>query len=201
MVLPMQAIYADQSPDHTSDQATVSTDSKDNPLEQVVGLVLQEINLFQGAKGLELWRLHATWAHLSQDGDVINVGQPHVRYALGDSGLPDEEEIKNAPQDVIDVTAKAGQITDHQRHLSLTDEVIVTRLDNTIHSQRMEYDSNTRIMLFPQGAVLENNRGSGTVSLLEWNLDKNEITATQGVEVILKPRTAPQNSQHNTPQK
>ena len=55
-----------------------------NPLEEVAGLAIKGINLFQGNKGLELWRLKASWAHMSQNGDTIDVDKPVVRYALGE---------------------------------------------------------------------------------------------------------------------
>lgn len=72
----------------TSETDASSGERPANPLEQAVGLAIQGIRLFQGEKGLELWRLNATWAHLSQDGEIINVDSPHVVYALGDTGLP-----------------------------------------------------------------------------------------------------------------
>lgn len=187
-----------------------------NPLEQAVGLAIQGIRLFQGDKGLELWRLNATWAHLSQDGEVINVDNPHVVYALGDTGLPPsrpgapditarenatdtpaptpplsaegEQAVSPPEADVLDVMAQKGRITDHQQRLSLWDDVVITRFGDTITGPRLEYDSATRVMTFPNGATLESERGSGTAAVLHWDLAKNEITGLNGVEVILKPR-------------
>lgn len=39
-----------------------------NPLEEAAGLAIKGINLFQGDKGIELWRLKASWAHLHAGG-------------------------------------------------------------------------------------------------------------------------------------
>ena len=60
------------------------------------GLAIKGINLFQGNKGLELWRLKASWAHMSQNGDTIDVDKPVVRYALGEGSAsnPDEDVYK-----------------------------------------------------------------------------------------------------------
>ncbi|MFR3458495.1 MAG: hypothetical protein ACLTTU_09370 [Bilophila wadsworthia] len=93
-----------------------------NPLEEVAGLAIKGINLFQGNKGLELWRLKASWAHMSQNGDTIDVDKPVVRYALG------EGSASNPDDDVLDVQAQLGKITDNQRFLTLWDDVVITAM-------------------------------------------------------------------------
>lgn len=196
-----------------------------NPLENAVGLALQGIHLFQGNKGLELWRLKANWALISQDGDVINVEKPHILYALGETGLPTEEndpdqknpnltanndqEKTEKPQqkaqkseqesepDILDVTAQKGKISEHQRFISLWGDVVVLRLGDTVKAPRMEYDSTTRIMTFPEGAYVENDRGNGTAKLLQWDLVKDEIIGQNGIEVIISPQTDPQTDQND----
>ena len=115
-----------------------------NPLEEVAGLAIKGINLFQGNKGLELWRLKASWAHMSQNGDTIDVDKPVVRYALG------EGSASNPDDDVLDVQAQLGRITDNQRFLTLWDDVVITRYDDVITSSRMNYDANKRLMTFPR---------------------------------------------------
>ncbi|MEG2140761.1 MAG: LPS export ABC transporter periplasmic protein LptC [Bilophila sp.] len=153
-----------------------------NPLEEVVGLAIKNINLFQGNKGVELWRLNASWAHLSQNGDTIDVDKPVIRYALGD------DSVSKADSDVLNVKADKGRITDNQRFLSLWDNVLVTRYDDTLTGSRMNYDAPTRTMVFPEGAVLESPTASGTAKIFTWDLAKNELYGTNGVLVVLKPR-------------
>ena len=131
-----------------------------NPLEEVAGLAIKGINLFQGNKGLELWRLKASWAHMSQNGDTIDVDKPVVRYALG------EGSASNPDDDVLDVQAQLGRITDNQRFLTLWDDVVITRYDDVITSSRMNYDANKRLMTFPEGAALESPTASGTATFL-----------------------------------
>ena len=132
-----------------------------NPLEEVAGLAIKGINLFQGNKGLELWRLKASWAHMSQNGDTI---------------------------DVLDVQAQLGKITDNQRFLTLWDDVVITRYDDVITSSRMNYDANKRLMTFPEGAALESPTASGTATFFTWDLATNEMHGSGGVLVVLKPR-------------
>ena len=128
-----------------------------NPLEEVAGLAIKGINLFQGNKGLELWRLKASWAHMSQNGDTIDVDKPVVRYALG------EGSASNPDDDVLDVQAQLGRITDNQRF---------TKAE----------------MTFPEGAALESPTASGTAAFFTWDLATNEMHGSGGVLVVLKPR-------------
>ncbi len=153
-----------------------------NPLEEVAGLAIKGINLFQGNKGLELWRLKASWAHMSQNGDTIDVDKPVVRYALG------EGSASNPDDDVLDVQAQLGRITDNQRFLTLWDDVVITRYDDVITSSRMNYDANKRLMAFPEGAALESPTASGTATFFTWDLAANEMHGSGGVLVVLKPR-------------
>ena len=153
-----------------------------NPLEEVAGLAIKGINLFQGNKGLELWRLKASWAHMSQNGDTIDVDKPVVRYALG------EGSASNPDDDVLDVQAQLGRITDNQRFLTLWDDVVITRYDDVITSSRMNYDANKRLMTFPEGAALESPTASGTAAFFTWDLATNEMHGSGGVLVVLKPR-------------
>ena len=153
-----------------------------NPLEEVAGLAIKGINLFQGNKGLELWRLKASWAHMSQNGDTIDVDKPVVRYALG------EGSASNPDDDVLDVQAQLGRITDNQRFLTLWDDVVITRYDDVITSSRMNNDANKRLMTFPEGAALESPTASGTAAFFTWDLAANEMHGSGGVLVVLKPR-------------
>ena len=168
-----------------------------NPLEEVAGLAIKGINLFQGNKGLELWRLKASWAHMSQNGETIDVEKPVVRYALG------EGSASNPGDDVLDVKADFGKITDNQHFLTLWDDVVITRFDDVITSSRMHYDTTKRFMTFPEGAALDSPTASGTARVFTWDLARNEMVGSEGVLVILKPRTesatAPETPQSDEP--
>lgn len=157
-----------------------------NPLEEVVGLAIKNINLFQGNKGVELWRLKASWAHLSQNGDTIDVDSPKIRYALGESSVSDPLS------DILMVESDKGRITDNQRFLTLWENVVVTRFEDVLTGPRMNYDGTTRTMVFPEGAALDSPTASGTAEVFTWDLAKNELYGTNGVLVVLKPRQSPE---------
>ena len=96
---------------------------------------------------------------MSQNGDTIDVDKPVVRYALG------EGSASNPDDDVLDVQAQLGKITDNQRFLTLWDDVVITRYDDVITSSRMNYDAKKRLMTFPERVALESPTASGTATL------------------------------------
>ena len=149
-----------------------------NPLAEQIGLALEGISLFQGDKGAELWRLKASFAHLARDGEDINVDKPVVRYTLGPPGSTD----------YLDVVAEKGRITDHQRHILLQDQVVVTRGTQRVTAPRLEYDAATRVMRFPDGASLDAPGHRGHATLFSWNLATNVMEGEKGVEVVFKAR-------------
>ncbi len=146
-----------------------------NLMNNALGLALQGISLFQGSDGNELWRLKASWAHMSQEGDEITVDEPVMRYLLGDPGS----------EDFLDVTSEKGRVTDEQRHLALWGDVTLTRYDEKVTAKRMEYDSVTRQMVFPDGAFFANPKATGRASLFTWDLATNTMTGSNGVEIVL----------------
>lgn len=146
--------------------------------DNALGLALQGISLFQGNKGAELWRLKASWAHLSQEGDVIDVDSPKVRYLLGDPGS----------EDFLDVVSQKGKVTDHQRYLKLWGDVHLTRFTEVLDAPVLDYDATTRVMVFPEGARLEGPTFFGTTTLLTWDLASNTLIGENGVMVVLKPQ-------------
>lgn len=144
--------------------------------EDMLGLAIKGISLFQGESGLELWRLKASWAHITEEGGVIDVDSPVVRYTLGDPAL----------EDYMDVAAQKGRITDNQRHLALWGDVVVTRAEQKVTGPRLDYDAATRTMVFPEGAQLDGPSASGESRLFTWNLADNVMIGEGGVSILLK---------------
>lgn len=155
---------------------TAPETQSDKAPEDMLGLAIKGISLFQGEGGLELWRLKASWAHMTEEGGVIDVDSPVVRYTLGDPAL----------EDYLDVVAQKGRITDNQRHLALWGDVVVTRAEQKVTGARLDYDAATRTMVFPEGAQLDGPSASGSSRLFTWNLADNVMTGEGGVSILLK---------------
>ena len=154
-----------------------------------IGLAIQGISLMNGEGGVELWRLKATWGHLSQNGDTVTVDKPLVRYTLGDPAL----------EDYLHVRSEQGRITDAQRYLRLWDDVQLTRGEETVTGAVLDYDAKTRVLVFPEGAFLQGPKGELRTDVLTWKLDDNILKADGNVDVLLLPRTEPESAADSAP--
>ena len=143
-----------------------------------IGLAIQGISLMNGEDGIELWRLKATWGHLSQNGDTVTVEKPVVRYTLGDPAL----------EDYLHVRSNQGRITDAQRYLRLWDSVLLTRGEEVVTGTVLDYDAKTRVLVLPEGATLLGPKGNLRTDVLTWKLDDNILKADGNVDVLLLPR-------------
>lgn len=140
-------------------------------LQDAVGLALKGIELVQGEKGIELWRMKATWAALRQEKGVIDVDSPDIVYRVGDDEIP------------LHVVADKGQVLDGQKFLRLWDHVVCTYKDNVLRAPLMTYNSTSRLMVFPDGADIEGTDSKGKAKHLTWDLVTNVIEGTGGVRV------------------
>lgn len=154
-------------------------------LEDAVGLALKGVELVQGEKGVELWRLKATWAALRQERGVIDVDSPDIVYKVGDAEEP------------LHVVAPKGEVLDNQTFIRLWDEVVCTYKEYVLTSTLMTYNSTVRRMVFPDGAHIVGPTSQGNATRLSWNLATNIIEGDGGVKVhwSAAPRTAPGNAQ------
>lgn len=178
---PATAPNAQSAAKSASDTPSSAEIAKNSSLDGALGLALQGISLFSGEKGAELWRLKASFAHLIREGDNIDVDEPVVRYTMGNPGDPDFQT------DFLDVKADKGRVTDNQRHITLWDNVDVRRFNEVMTGPRLDYDSQTRTMVFPEGATLDGPKASGEAALLTWDLGNNVLIAENNVIVIIKP--------------
>lgn len=156
------------SPNTSPDASEYAAESA---TEDAIGLALKGINLVQGEKGIELWRLKANWAALNEEGGKINLEKPDVVYRVGDGETP------------LHVTADKGQVEQNQQALLLRENVVCTYEGYILHAPLMTYDGKTRTMTFPDGAHIESHKTSGFAQILTWHLDTNTIEGHEGVRV------------------
>lgn len=161
-------------------QATSPKDTKEDALTEAVGLALKGIELAQGEKGIEMWRLKATWAAVKQEQGRIDVDAPDVTYRVGDNA--------DTP---LRMVSKKGEITDNQRFLRMWEDVVGTYQDDTLHAPLMTYNATSRIMVFPDGANLKGASFSGNATRLSWSMADNIIRGEEGVSAIFESTRLP----------
>ena len=139
-------------------------------------LAVKGISLLQGEKGFEFWRLKAEWAAMHQEGGVIDVREPKVRYTLGDGG----------GDDYVYVSSDLGRVTDGQRILTLWRNVRLTRDDAVVTGPKLVYTADDRVALFSDGAELDSLQLSGRFARLRWDMGRRRIAGEEGIDVTFK---------------
>lgn len=171
MALEEHGQQSASSDGEVQDEDSVADNTDSNAMEKAVGLALKGINLVQGEKGLELWRLKATWASLREEGGQIDVEMPDMVYRVGDAEMP------------LHVTANKGNVAQNQQFLRLWENVVCTYDDYTLRAPLMTYDGKSRTMTFPDGAHVENAKTKGFAHMLRWDLNTNIIEGLEGVTI------------------
>ena len=151
-----------------------------DPVIEAATLAIKGINLLQGEKGFEFWRLKAEWAAMHQENDVIDVREPKVRYTLGEDGR----------EDYVYVSSDLGRVMDGQRILTLWQRVRLTHGEAIVTGPKLVYTANDRIALFLDGAELDSPEMSGTFTRLRWSMGQKQIEGEEGIDVTFKARAS-----------
>lgn len=136
---------------------------------------MKGIELVQGEKGIELWRLKATWAQLRQSNNVIDVDSPDLVYQM-DGGKQ------------LRIVAKKGEVQQQVQVVRMWDEVHATHEQHELFANLMVYNGTRRVMYFPEGARIEGQTLSGNATRLEWDVADNVLRGSDGVSMLLTPR-------------
>jgi LPS export ABC transporter protein LptC len=151
-------------------------------LEEAVGVAMKGIELVQGEKGIELWRLKATWAQLRQSNNVIDVDSPDLVYQM-DGGRQ------------LRIVAQKGEVQQQVQLVRMWDDVHATHDRHELFSSLMVYNGTSRTMYFPEGARIEGQSLSGNATRLEWDVAADVLRGSDGVSLLLMPRADDKNGQ------
>lgn len=144
-------------------------------LEEAVGVAMKGIELVQGEKGIELWRLKATWAQLRQSNNVIDVDSPDLVYQM-DGGRQ------------LRIVAQKGEVQQQVQLVRMWDDVHATHDRHELFASLMVYNGTSRTMYFPEGARIEGQSISGNATRLEWDVAADVLRGNDGVSLLLMPR-------------
>lgn len=143
-------------------------------------LKIESFQLASGEKGNELWRLEAECATITHNGENIELESPSARYMLGNP----------ADNDCIYVTASNGRVSDNRQTVSLWGNVKIVHGGEVVSGPLLEYRSQSREIVFPQGAVIESPSFASSAAVLRWCLDENRIEGNDGVTSTIMSGTA-----------
>jgi hypothetical protein len=155
-------------------------DTRPEDLADAVGLAVRGIDLAQGGDGREIWRLRAEWGVLRRESGTVEVRAPRVRYILDETGEPEKSGYVLAGSDM-------GRVEDNNRLIGMRGNVLARNGERTLEGPLAVFDSDSRVLAFPQGGVLSDAALSGKGGILRWNMTTNILEGERGVEVIWTP--------------
>lgn len=164
---PAQAATTDQAP---TEAPAPKTDAGIDALN----LALKAITLSQGEKGVEVWRLKATWAGMAQKDGQITVQKPRLTYFTP----PDNQELH--------VDADTGDIDQKNQILRFVGNVTAQMDDRLLSGALMVYTGQEKTMTFPSGAVFHDSDMSGSAQQVTWRMNDRTVEAEGEVEVIFE---------------
>ena len=85
------------------------------------------------------------------------------------------------------VTAKNGLVFDNNSKIHLTEDVLAKQKNNYVESNTLNYNDSTRIATFPNFSKFAGVNLKGYALRLDWDLNTNTLTGTNGVEITWYP--------------
>ena len=143
-----------------------------------VSLALKAITLSQGEGGVEVWRLKASWAGMTQEEGRITVEKPRLTYFMP----PDNEELH--------VTATTGDIDQKNHILRFVGDVVASLNDRSLTGARLVYDGTAKTRSFPDGALFQEPGMTGGAQHVVWHVDDRTVTAEGDVNVLFDRSSA-----------
>ena len=139
--------------------------------EETAAHMLKNIDLAQGENGALIWRLNAASGNMRQKDGLIFVNEPDILYFT----QPDNKEVH--------ITARKGEVQQAEDRVRLWNEVVATYEGNRLEAAQMIYTTKSKHAVFDQAAMRSSENMHASANLLEWDMERNIITASDNVRV------------------
>lgn len=141
--------------------------------EDVAALAMKAINLTQGEKGLELWRLKAEWGNLRRRDNIMELEKPRFTYYMPSDGT------------ALTVHSASGDISQEEQKIRFVDSVVATYEENTLLAPEMIYMGKSREIICPRGGRVNGRGFWGSAETINWQMSNNILEASGSVDVFL----------------
>ena len=143
--------------------------------ENVATLAMKTINLTQGEKGVELWRLKADWGNIRRKDNVMELEKPRFTYYMP----PDNKAVT--------IVAEKGEIVQEEQLIRFIDSVVATYEGRTLQAPRLVYYGKKREMVCPQGGVVQGDGYEGSAeNTIFWQIKDQRIDAVGNIHVLFE---------------
>lgn len=141
--------------------------------EDVAALAMKAINMSQGERGMELWRLKADWGNVRRKDNVMELEKPRFTYYMP----PDNKAIS--------ILSDKGDVDEEQR-IRFLDSVVATYEDKTLFAPEMHYVGKTREVICPRGGRVVGEGYEGTADEIVWHMNEHRIMASGNIDVTFE---------------
>lgn len=142
--------------------------------EDVAALAVKAVDMTQGEKGFELWRLKADWGSIRRNDDIMELEKPKFTYYMP----PDNVELK--------ITSDKGEIEQEDQRIRFMDNVRAMFGERTVTANLILYEGKNRQVIFPTGAHITGASFDGTADRVVWRLQDQVVEATGDVDITFK---------------
>lgn len=132
--------------------------------EDIVNLALRDVFVYQGADGVENWRLKAEWATLRKTTSVLNLSQPTLLYRTGDKkNTPNTVNATNTNSDENSAQMEPFKIPNSGKNRVQRNYLSVSSADNSAvstNTAQTDFFINSEEMLLitaKNGLIFDNN--------------------------------------------
>lgn len=142
------------------------------------GMSISGMEIVQGEKGREIWRLRAESALMSgQNGEIV-AQRPHLTYYL-DAGNP----LPGGERGFITVESDTGDVDQQNNIMRFVGNVVAIHESDVLTTSLIIYEGATERLNCPEESFIRSEGMSGRANEMSWHLDDNILHARGGVNV------------------
>lgn len=153
---------------------------------------IKGLEIQQGENGVELWRLKAAGAVMSQQGGDIVAEKPFLTYYFAEDNLENNTgQAQVAERSVITVQSDAGDVNQKENRIRFVGRVVAKHEDDTLETEVILYEGQQKHLRCPEPSVLIRPGMRGKANTMLWNLSDNTLHAQNGVSIDIETTRAP----------
>lgn len=158
----------------------------DGASDGIGGMSITGMEIVQGEKGRELWRLVAKDAVMSEQGGDIVAQKPYLTYYLN----ADQAE-PGAEREILLVESDTGDVNQRDNRMRFVGNVVATHNDDVLTTELIIYDGASGRLNCPDESFIESVGMRGRADEMSWHLDDNTLHASGGVSLDLETSRSP----------
>ena len=160
---------------------TENAERHNRSTDGIGGMSISGMEIVQGEKGHELWRLIANGAVMSEEGGDIIAENPHLTYYMYN---------ESGEKETLYVKSDTGDVNQKENRMRFIGNVVVTHNKDVLTTNLIIYDGSTNRLNCPEKSWIKSPGMEGEANTMFWHLDDNTLHANGGVNLNLDTKRA-----------